>query len=187
MDNGIVFYDKERRKKKVDLVVLRINKNDELRNARPCKHCLDTMKELECIDKIYYSTGNNDDFIMEKVNRMISNHISYGNKVSDYISININKKSNKYTKNKKVQDFKKIINSVDEHDVIDNWINKYSQVFNKSERNEFQDLVNLDLFPNYANAINREIYYCPNGHFYIEIIDKSKRINYKRTFCLNNN
>ena len=110
MDNGIVFYDKERRKKKVDLVVLRINKNDELRNARPCKHCLDTMKELECIDKIYYSTGNSDDFIMEKVNRMISNHISYGNKVSDYISININKKSNKHTKNKKVQDFKKIIN-----------------------------------------------------------------------------
>lgn len=187
MDNGIVFYDMGKKKKKVDLVVLRVNKNNELRNARPCKHCLDTMKELNCIDKIYYSTGNNDEFFMEKVNRMISNHISYGNKVSDYISININKKSSKNNKNKKVADFKKIINNVDEHEIIDNWINKYSQIFSKYEKTEFQDLVNLDLFPNYANAINREIYYCPNGHFYIEIIDKSKKINYKKTFCLRSN
>ena len=181
MDNGIVFYDKERRKKKVDLIVLRINKNDEYRNARPCKHCLETMRDLNCIDKIYYSTGNNDEFIMEKVNRMISNHVSYGNKVSDYISVNVNRK-----KIEKNIDYKKIINDEDNHQIIDNWIDRYSKLFKKSQKNEFHDLVNLDLFPNYANAINREIYYCPNGHFYIEIIDKSKKINYKRRFSLSN-
>jgi len=191
MDNGIVFYDKEKRKKKVDLVVLRINRNDELRNARPCKHCLDTMRELNCINKIYYSTGTSDNFNMEKVSRMISNHVSYGNKVSDYISVNINKKSNKKSNKKddgqiRKYDFKTIINSENNHHIIDNWITKYSQIFKKSQKNEFKDLVNLDLFPNYANAISREIYYCPNGHFYIEIIDKSKKINYKKTFSLSN-
>jgi hypothetical protein len=57
-------------KKKIDLVVIRINKSGDLCNARPCYKCLNFMK-LVNINKVYYSISS-DKIISENVKNMIS-------------------------------------------------------------------------------------------------------------------
>lgn len=41
----------------IKIVVIRLNKNGELRNSKPCKHCQIIMNALG-IDKIYWSVNN---------------------------------------------------------------------------------------------------------------------------------
>lgn len=66
--NG-VFYETHR--KKFDLIVIRINKDSHLGNSRPCYNCLNLMKTVG-IDKVYYTTGKEDELICENVKDMIS-------------------------------------------------------------------------------------------------------------------
>lgn len=69
---GGAFYPKNgnAKKKKYDLIVIRLIDNDELGNSRPCFNCLKLMK-LVGIRKVYYSVSP-DKIIGEKVNKMIS-------------------------------------------------------------------------------------------------------------------
>jgi hypothetical protein len=50
-------------------MVIRVGKNNELNNARPCYRCTLMLKALG-INKVYYSINNN--IICEKVSQMIS-------------------------------------------------------------------------------------------------------------------
>jgi hypothetical protein len=69
---GGAFYPKggNMKKKKYDLVVIRVMSSDELGNSRPCFNCLKLMK-LVGIRKVYYSVSP-DKIVGEKVSKMIS-------------------------------------------------------------------------------------------------------------------
>jgi hypothetical protein len=68
-----IFYDQKDSKKKntnVDLFVIRVNNEKQLRNARPCHNCLTMMKCIG-INRIFYS-DNNGNIICEKAKDMTS-------------------------------------------------------------------------------------------------------------------
>ena len=67
--NNRVFYS-DKKINKLNLFVIRINKNGDMCNARPCYNCLNIMK-LIGIKKIYYSISN-DEIICENIKDMIS-------------------------------------------------------------------------------------------------------------------
>ncbi len=58
--------------KYLDMIVIRINKKQELVNSRPCNACIDKMNEYG-IRKVYYSTDNGN-IIHEYINIMPKNH-----------------------------------------------------------------------------------------------------------------
>ena len=66
--------------KKVSLFVIRIDKDNKLRMAKPCSHCLETIQRLNVIKHIYYSTGNNDEIKCEKISEIQNSHVSRGNR-----------------------------------------------------------------------------------------------------------
>jgi hypothetical protein len=57
--------------KKLDLLVIRVSKNGDICNARPCYNCLKLMKDIG-IKKVFYSTGENETLICEHVRNMVS-------------------------------------------------------------------------------------------------------------------
>ena len=67
--------------KKVDLIVVKVQKTGLLGNARPCMKCLNLMKTVG-IKKIYYSISP-DKIICEKVRDMVSIHVSRRTKLLD--------------------------------------------------------------------------------------------------------
>jgi len=73
-----IFYEDKR--KKVNLLIIRIDKDNRLKMAKPCFHCLKSIKQLNTIKKIYYSTGNGDEIVCEKVSQMSTTHISKANR-----------------------------------------------------------------------------------------------------------
>ena len=74
-ENVIVKYINNLKKnKRTNLIVIRLNGDNELCNARPCFHCLQLIKKNN-IKKVYYSDIN-DSIIQENVNNMISVHIT---------------------------------------------------------------------------------------------------------------
>jgi len=62
----------------MDIIVIRINKKLQLRNSRPCKDCIDELKQIG-IRKVYYSNDNGD-IVYEFVENMIKTHTSAGMK-----------------------------------------------------------------------------------------------------------
>jgi len=65
-----VYYGDDYKRTKLDLIVIRINKNGDLCNSRPCYNCLNMMKTIG-IRKVYYSISNTE-IICENVKDMIS-------------------------------------------------------------------------------------------------------------------
>lgn len=77
----ISLFEKLPKKQKVrgmDIIVIRINKNLELRNSRPCNNCIDKLLKLG-IRKVYYSNDKGD-IVCELVEQMEKIHISSGEK-----------------------------------------------------------------------------------------------------------
>ncbi len=68
---GWYFYDEDYKSKKLDIAVIRVLKNGNFANARPCRKCLCMMKDLG-IKKVYYSNGVGDSIITENVKDMFS-------------------------------------------------------------------------------------------------------------------
>ena len=58
------------------IVVVRIGKMGELKNSRPCNHCLETMVKYK-IKKIVYSTDEGC-LVCEKPEFMTRSHVSSG-------------------------------------------------------------------------------------------------------------
>jgi hypothetical protein len=71
---GGAFYGNNIKNHNVAIIVIRINKADQIVNARPCINCLNMMKACN-IKKVYYSISN-DELICEKVSNMVSIHVS---------------------------------------------------------------------------------------------------------------
>ena len=77
--------------KKIDLMVVRIDSLGVLKNARPCQNCLNLMNDVG-IKRVSYSSGNGNEIITEKVDRMISIYVTIGSKITDlYQNYNMNK------------------------------------------------------------------------------------------------
>jgi deoxycytidylate deaminase len=79
--NAIIHWVKNnpKRKSRVDIVVIRVNKYGIRCNARPCYNCLLTMKQIG-IRRVYYSV-NAIDIIYENVKDMISIQVSSYNRL----------------------------------------------------------------------------------------------------------
>jgi hypothetical protein len=75
-----------KKRKKIDLFVIRINKTGDLCNGRPCYNCLNIMKAVG-IRKVYYSVSNNT-IISENVDEMVSIQASYVTRDIDIKKIN---------------------------------------------------------------------------------------------------
>jgi hypothetical protein len=69
--SGIFYTTKLKKEKKVNIFVVRVTKSGITGNARPCQNCLQMMKDLN-VNKVYYSTGIDDEIICESVKNMIS-------------------------------------------------------------------------------------------------------------------
>ncbi len=65
-------------RKKIEIVVIRVNKNGELLNSKPCNSCLYYMK-LYGVKSVYYSDENGD-IIKEKINQIEVEHNSIGHR-----------------------------------------------------------------------------------------------------------
>lgn len=78
--NAITNYYKQRTKNrsKIDLIVIRINKTNQLCNARPCYNCLELMKKIG-VRRVYYSINSNE-IICENIKDMISIQVTSYNK-----------------------------------------------------------------------------------------------------------
>lgn len=64
--------------KKLILYVIRFNKKKELKESKPCKHCILLMQKVG-INKVIYSNGNGE-LVCEKVKNMKNDHISKANR-----------------------------------------------------------------------------------------------------------
>ena len=64
------------------MIVLRVTKVGASANSRPCYNCLNMMKNIG-INKVYYSTGNEDELVSEHVKDMISIQSSSVTKLID--------------------------------------------------------------------------------------------------------
>jgi deoxycytidylate deaminase len=81
-------------KNKLNLIVIRINKINELGLSRPCYHCLQILQDVG-INKVYYTTGEiKNQFVCENVKDMISIQSSYSTIIYDMFlfSVPIEKK-----------------------------------------------------------------------------------------------
>jgi len=121
--NKKVYLD-EKKKRNIDLIVIRINKLGYSCNARPCYNCLNMMKAVG-INKVYYSINlnnvnnvNKDDInffpiklVCEKVKDMISIQVSAINRCLELnYSKSNNSQSNEYYDNLLKKIFPPVIN-----------------------------------------------------------------------------
>ncbi len=67
-------YNKKRIGGLVDILVIRVNKNGDLKNSRPCNKCIKTMKSIG-IRKVFYSTDFGE-IVCENLNDMELVHTS---------------------------------------------------------------------------------------------------------------
>ena len=149
--------------KKIKLIVIRIDCNSNLKNARPCKLCLKLMTDIG-IKRVSYSSGVENEIITEKVSNMISIFITIGSKISYlYQNHNLTKKTIRY----KLNEF------YPEEYYIDNL---ESNIPNKVNYNSFSYFINHDLhlkIPSYK-IIN--LYDKKKSLFNLKIFDNSNNL-----------
>ena len=69
------------------MIVIRVKRNKdglEWRDSSPCVQCLNLIKKVN-IRRVLYTTGNDDEIIQEKVNNMVTEHITIGNCIVEFI------------------------------------------------------------------------------------------------------
>ena len=171
--NGGVFYHPNGNKKslsKLNLIVIRINKNQELKNSRPCANCLQFMKDVN-INKVFYSSGNGTEIICERVKNMISHHVSFGNKMTEYIH-----KHNDNDKNE--------ANKLYSHEKrINDWFNTMPKLFDNKQKKEFFELLELDLLSSFPDAVIK-INNNYEKNYTFNLYDKVKKFDFQINFSL---
>lgn len=65
--------------KGLDIIVIRVNKNNGMKNSRPCNSCIDKMKQ-KGLRKVYYSNSQGD-IVYEYVETMPKLHDSSGHRM----------------------------------------------------------------------------------------------------------
>lgn len=78
------------------MVVIRLKNDGSYGNSRPCWRCLQMMKQLN-VNKIYYSSGEDNKFITESVKDMISIQDSISSRFYSGISNDYESKVKYYT------------------------------------------------------------------------------------------
>lgn len=69
--NNLSYYKKQKKPVHINLLVIRLTKSNELKNSRPCYHCIQTLSKLNIIiDKVYYSNQNGH-IVCEKFRDML--------------------------------------------------------------------------------------------------------------------
>lgn len=66
------------KRKGTDIIVIRVDKNGELKNSRPCNHCIHSLRKLG-IRKVFYSNEHGY-IVCEDLDNMELLHTSAGNK-----------------------------------------------------------------------------------------------------------
>jgi deoxycytidylate deaminase len=74
--------------KKLEILVIRLDKQGNLKNSKPCKHCLETLKKFN-IKTVYYSTDEGK-IEMERIRDCSTDHYSHGQKRYYKIVKNVN-------------------------------------------------------------------------------------------------
>ncbi len=69
------------RKPHIDLYIVRINTALETNNSKPCYHCIEKLKKAG-INRVFYSTGENDIYKCEKIKNITNNHVTLANRHS---------------------------------------------------------------------------------------------------------
>lgn len=59
------------------LLVVRLDREGQLRNSKPCSECLEFLRRFGHIDKIFYSTDDGR-LAVEKLDEMNSDHFTNG-------------------------------------------------------------------------------------------------------------
>jgi deoxycytidylate deaminase len=68
---GWYFYDPDYKAKKIEVAVVRVTRNGDFANARPCRKCVAMMKDLG-VKRVHYSSGMNEEIITENIRDMFS-------------------------------------------------------------------------------------------------------------------
>ena len=68
---GWYFYDQGYKSKKIEVAVIRITRNGDFANSRPCRKCVAMMQDLG-VKRVHYSSGVNEEIITENVKDMFS-------------------------------------------------------------------------------------------------------------------
>ena len=150
---------------KINVIVIRIDSNDKLKFSRPCSKCVKFMQDIK-VNKVFYSTGNSDEMVGEKIKNMISNHVSFGNKVTDHV---------RKTGNINV--------SYNPHKLLDHWFSTVPKLFTYQNKKYFIKLLHMDLISSYPNStvtVNNE----HDNRYYFGMVDENKNIKYETTFIL---
>lgn len=69
--------NKNKNNDKYHVLVIRIDRNGNLKNSKPCSECIQFMKTFGGIRNVYY-TDSNGDLICEKLTDMYTSHNSKG-------------------------------------------------------------------------------------------------------------
>jgi hypothetical protein len=120
--------------KKLDLIVIRINKLGTLSNSRPCYNCLKMMQDIG-IKKIYYSSGIGNDLVCEQIKFMVSIQSST---VTRFLDCRINNKD----KNEYYNDLLK---------------KNFPRYIKRSNLKNFINYNFINIFPNYVIIIRDDI------------------------------
>ena len=68
---GWYFYDPDYKAKKIEVAVIRVTRNGDFANARPCRKCVAMMKDLG-VKRVHYSRGLGEEIITENVKDIFS-------------------------------------------------------------------------------------------------------------------
>jgi len=74
LDKSIIQISKKQ--KNLDILIIRINDTNKLKNSRPCKNCFNSLKNFG-ISRVFYSNTNGE-IVFENVDEMIVDHYSSG-------------------------------------------------------------------------------------------------------------
>ena len=121
-------------RKKLDIVVIRIDSNGDTANSRPCYNCLKIMQDIE-IKYVFYSTTNSNCLIYERVKDMISIQSSHVTRTL-------------FCKKYRIQ--------ANDYELSDKILKSYFP--NKVKRHNLMLFINNNIIPNYfINVINDKV------------------------------
>ena len=78
IDVMLKFHHK-RQLKGMDIIVIRVNKNNLLKNSKPCYDCICKLRQMG-IRKVYYSDKNGR-IVYEYASNIFNSHVSHGNRI----------------------------------------------------------------------------------------------------------
>lgn len=149
---GWCFYDEDYRARKINIMVIRVNRNGNLANSRPCRGCCKMMRDLG-VKRVHYSSGKGHEIVTENVRDMLSIQDSSSSK-------HFARMIHKYPKND--TDYYKYILKRDAPKII--------------KRTNLENFIRFNLSELLPNC--KYDFITKNGNTYIKIYDKKNTITH---------